>query len=246
MRRTLGYVLLALALAIGGVVAVAGALAASSVVASPAAFLSVGLSEEVPPTSRLLPPGATYWDLPTGSKIAVLKVEARSPAPAPPKTPRMLAVMLLREVNPRAAARFAPDAELGPYFDRVANEIYLKATLCPGHETSVRSDGYGFWANQMTGRSLAKHDDDPKPRLRTVATPVLVLRGTCDYKKPEVAREYVEVFPNARLHVLENAGHMPYVEAQENYLREVRRFLQEVMPPGDGDLQGAPKGPAAS
>lgn len=140
--------------------------------------------------------------------------------------PRLFAAIALAQLNPRAAARFAPEAELGAFFDEVANAFYLPLTVCRGSSPSVRSSGYGFWSNRITGASLARSDDDPRPRLRTVATPVLVLRGACDYKKEAVAREYAEVFPEARFVQLEGAGHMPYLDALEPYLAEVRPFLQ--------------------
>ncbi|MEM9055900.1 MAG: alpha/beta fold hydrolase, partial [Pseudomonadota bacterium] len=142
--------------------------------------------------------------------------------------PRLLAAVILAQLNPNAAARFAPEAEVGAFFDAVANEFYLSATVCPGADALVTSGGYGFWSNRMTGKSLRSRSDDPRPRLRELTLPVLVLRGVCDYKKEAVAREYAEVFPNARFHALEGAGHMPYLDAREGYLALVRPFLARV------------------
>ena len=331
-------------------------------------FLLPPLADEVDPTSRPLPPGATYWDLSTGSRVAVLKIDARGAVKAPPviflhggpgaysvaltpavdalsalagdghdvyfydqiggglsarlddvalysldrhladldairartgaekivliassfgaslganyiarhpehvaaavfsgagplfhpawkargdgkldevltptqrarlaqaiEKPRLFAAIILAEINADAAARFAPDAELGPFFDRVANEFYLPATVCAGRSPNVRSDGYGFWSNRMTTKTLWRRSDDPRPRLREVATPVLILRGVCDYKKEAVAREYADVFANARFHLIEGAGHMLYLEKPDEYLGYVRRFLNEVRESG--------------
>ena len=143
--------------------------------------------------------------------------------------PRLFAALALAEINPNAAARFAPDAEVDALFDRVANEIYLPATVCPGNPINVRSEGYGFWSNRMTGRTLAQQHSDPRPTLRATGVPLLVIRGACDYKKESVAREYVDVFPRSRYQPMMDAGHMPFLESPDEYLDHVRTFLRDAM-----------------
>ena len=61
-----------------------------------------------------------------------------------------------------------------------------------------RPAGVGFWVNAMTVRD-ARRIVDPRPALRSVDRPVLVLRGQCDYQRWEGTREYRDVFPNAVL-----------------------------------------------
>ncbi|MEL7312920.1 MAG: alpha/beta fold hydrolase [Pseudomonadota bacterium] len=149
------------------------------------------------------------------------------------ETPRVFTALALAAVNPNAAVRFAPDAELGALFDRVANEVYLPATVCPGNTVGFRSKGYGFWSNRMTGRTLSNQAYDPRPDLSNNQTPVLVIRGECDYKKADVALEYVEVIPNSRIISMAGAGHMPYLERPDAYLEHVRQFLKTTLRRGE-------------
>lgn len=139
--------------------------------------------------------------------------------------PRLLTAILLSEVNANAAARLASQNELGSFFDKVANAFYLPVAVCDPDRVKTITSGYGFWSNRLTGNSLRLRTDDPKSLLRKNATPVLVMRGECEYKKFAVAQDYVDVFPNAKFVAVEDAGHMLYWEKPDAFLEEVRRFL---------------------
>ncbi|MEM9385180.1 MAG: alpha/beta fold hydrolase [Pseudomonadota bacterium] len=144
------------------------------------------------------------------------------------KTPRLLAALALAEISPKAATRFASEWELGSLFDRVANAFYLPLAVCDLRGTEISSSGYGFWSNRMTGRSLGLPRQDPRPALRSNPTPVLILRGECDYKHEAVAQEYASVLPNAQFERFDDAGHMLYWERPQAYLQRVRRFLRRT------------------
>jgi len=78
---------------------------------------------------------------------------------------------------------------------------------------------------------------DPRPALRTVRTPALVLKGSCDYLPWALTREYRDTLPNAALVYLPGAGHQAYQEQPEPYLAAVRAFLlgtQLPVPPYTG------------
>jgi len=51
------------------------------------------------------------------------------------------------------------------------------------------------------------HTSDPRPALRAVRVPALVVRGECDRIRPEIAREYAEILPNASLVTVDGAAH---------------------------------------
>lgn len=144
------------------------------------------------------------------------------------ETPRLFAALVLADINHKAAVQFAGEAELGSLFDQVANEFYLPMAVCNSKDITTKSSGYGFWSNRMTGKTLRANSDDPRPKLKTNNTPVLVLRGECDYKKEAVAKEFATVFPNSQFNHYESAGHMLYWEQPDEYLRRVREFLTEV------------------
>ncbi|MEO9467483.1 alpha/beta hydrolase [Parasphingorhabdus sp.] len=140
--------------------------------------------------------------------------------------PRLFTALILADINPEAAARFAPEQEMGSFFDKIANEHYLPLTMCDPTKVKATSNGYGFWSSRMTGKTLINRTDDPKPVLKKTNLPVLVLRGTCDYKKEAVAKQYASVFPNSKFIAVEGTGHMIYGENPDEYLRLVRDFLQ--------------------
>ncbi|MEM8981377.1 MAG: alpha/beta hydrolase [Pseudomonadota bacterium] len=143
--------------------------------------------------------------------------------------PRLHAAILLAEVSPWAAARYASDRELGSFFDVVANEFYTPYTVCSIDGVDVRSRGYGFWSNRMTGKSLSASRSDPRAALRQAATPILIMRGPCDYKAEAVAMEYAATFPNATFSTIENSGHMIYWERPDAFNDHVLRFLDTVI-----------------
>lgn len=167
-----------------------------------------------------------YAEIGDGKIDDVLSDSQRARMRETVETPRVFVALALAVVNPNAAARFASDAELGALFDQVANEVYLPATVCTGNTVGFRSYGYGFWSNRMTGRTLSNQAYDPRPGLSNNQTPLLVIRGECDYKNTQVALEYVETFPNSSFMAIPGAGHMPYLERPVAYLQHVRRFLE--------------------
>ncbi len=101
----------------------------------------------------------------------------------------------------------------------------MRFTVCDLGAVTTKTQGYGFWSNRMTARSLSNQADDPKPMLERNETPVLIVRGVCDYKSADVAAQYDAVFPRSTLVVLEDAGHMPYWEKPDAFLEVVREFL---------------------
>ncbi len=140
--------------------------------------------------------------------------------------PRLFVAIALAEINPAAAARFAPDQEMGSFFDKIANEHYLPLAMCDPKKLDARSSGYGFWSSRMTGKTLVNQRFDPKPALTKIDIPVLVLRGPCDYKNEAVARQYTAIFPNSRFEEVKDTGHMAYGEDPQQYLRLLTDFLR--------------------
>ncbi|MCC5997373.1 MAG: alpha/beta fold hydrolase [Oceanicaulis sp.] len=70
---------------------------------------------------------------------------------------------------------------------------------------------------------------DPEPDLAQVRAPALLLWGAADAMiPPEHGRRFEAAMPDARLVVLENAGHMPMEEAPEDTVMVVRNFLASL------------------
>jgi proline iminopeptidase len=67
--------------------------------------------------------------------------------------------------------------------------------------------------------------------LAKVSMPVLVVHGTKDRSSPyQAGREWAMTLPNARLLTIENAAHVPWIEAPEKVLDPIRTFLNGVWP----------------
>lgn len=84
-----------------------------------------------------------------------------------------------------------------------------------------------------TAEALISHDC--ADRLGTISCPTLVTVGSLDICTPErYARELVRLIPDARLHVFEGAGHMPYVEEPERFTEVIHQFLASVSSSSNG------------
>jgi proline iminopeptidase len=55
-----------------------------------------------------------------------------------------------------------------------------------------------------------------------------VLRGECDYKRPEIAAEYAATIPDAVLREVADAGHLIRVDQPAAYESAVLRFLEPL------------------
>ena len=84
--------------------------------------------------------------------------------------------------------------------------------------------GFGYYANAMTTTSVDRVED-PRPRLKEVGAPVLVVRLECDRLRWEVAREYRSVFPEATLVVVDGADHAVESSRLGLYADLIRTFL---------------------
>lgn len=173
-------------------------------------------------------PGVIYpgdWPTGYGRVDERFDEDERARFEAAVNVPQLEAAMEVWASDPNAAAGLFPDAAAGAFFDRITNEFYLPHLGCDGANLGIVSDGYGFWANRMTGHDLNRVED-PKPHLAQSATPVLILRGECEYMHRAVAEQYLAVFRNSTLVEIQGAGHMIYWEQPDDFLRAVVAFLR--------------------
>ncbi|MDX3107874.1 alpha/beta fold hydrolase [Nonomuraea angiospora] len=139
--------------------------------------------------------------------------------------PRLLLAAALVEVaGPRAAHALLPGEAMDGEFESLVGDLDMRAG-CPGRPLRQPPSGSGFWANVMTARDAGRMAD-PRPALRRVAVPVLVLRGSCDYLAPEVAREYADVLPNAVFRAIDGSGHDIAHDRPAEYRELVTAFLR--------------------
>lgn len=140
--------------------------------------------------------------------------------------PRFLLQALLLGTNPQAAHRLIGDAES----DARLHEIAVTGRDlggCPGGppgEGEVHQNPQGFYTNQLTNADF-ETVADPRPVLRKVQTPALVLRAECDYVPWIDTREYRDTLPGATMVYIPGAGHGITGEAGPAYLRAILGFL---------------------
>ncbi|HYF39981.1 MAG TPA: alpha/beta fold hydrolase [Gemmatimonadales bacterium] len=116
----------------------------------------------------------------------------------------------LRESNPQAYARRVFELSVAPYFFDPSRVRDL---------TPFRVTGR---TQQEVWQSLG--DYDLRPRLAHISVPSLVLQGLNDVIPEESARTVAELL-GASLHLIPNCGHVPYVEAFDDFVRVLNGFL---------------------
>ncbi|HEX8133947.1 MAG TPA: alpha/beta hydrolase, partial [Actinomycetes bacterium] len=139
--------------------------------------------------------------LPTGQKLGLYRLLVLPP--------RMLLAWTLVQINPLAAHAFVGDAEMDARNDRVYNASRA-GTHCRDLPPGPALHGQGFYAFQFPQSAAALPWADPRPRLARLATPALVLKGSCDYLSWKSGLAYRQTLPNARLVYLHHAGHNAY------------------------------------
>jgi proline iminopeptidase len=75
-------------------------------------------------------------------------------------------------------------------------------------------------------------DWDWRASVRGVTAPTLIIHGTVDPLPLAGAREWAATLPNARLLLLEDIGHFPYLEAPEPFFNAADAFLRGSWPEG--------------
>ncbi|HEX6685162.1 MAG TPA: alpha/beta hydrolase [Candidatus Limnocylindrales bacterium] len=137
------------------------------------------------------------------------------------------AQVLLATAGPRATHTLLPDSTMDGVYQAFVSELDMRPG-CPDPLTATATQappaGFGFWVNAMTTRD-AREIADPRPALRAVTTPMLVLRGECDYLAWAVAREYRDLLPNATLLPIDGAGHDIATDQPDRYRAAVTAFL---------------------
>jgi proline iminopeptidase len=103
-------------------------------------------------------------------------------------------------------------------------------TCDPRAELAYTGGRPGFYANQLVVADELLRPD-PRPALRQVSAPALVLRGDCDYKRPEIAAEYAATLPRAVLREVRRAGHLIRADQPEAYDRALVDFLDQLARP---------------
>lgn len=156
----------------------------------------------------------------------------------------MLAHAMMHMIGPKAAQTLFPDTTMDGVFQAVVAAIDMRpGCTAPASSTSDTAGpgpaGFGFWANAATGYD-SQHISDPRPQLRHVTAPVLVLRGQCDYLAWAVTREYRDLLPGAVLLPIDGAGHSIAIDQPQRYRQATLAFLLDQPLPGEPYTKAEP------
>ena len=137
-------------------------------------------------------------------------------------TPRLIAVTLLSQLDPQAARTLAGDEEMDGF---LLDSFPLQPSpTCDPAAGLQPPAGAGYYVNVATNASLAAVPD-PRPALRALPTPALVLAPECDYLDPSLAQGYRDALPASRLVRVPGAGHVIQHDQPALLLDTVRAFL---------------------
>lgn len=137
--------------------------------------------------------------------------------------PRTLLGYALLQVNPAAAHSYLPDGEADARNDRVLS-LTQPALHCTGTATApIR--GSGFYALQYPQSATAPPGTDLRPSLAGLATPTLIIKGSCDYLSWRSAIDYRTALPNATLLYIPGAGHNTYQDQPAAVISAVQSLL---------------------
>lgn len=82
----------------------------------------------------------------------------------------------------------------------------------------------GYYAGLITLQSLQKYKD-PRSILKELCTSVLVIKAQYDNQKWGFTQEYLTLFKNSQLKVIQNAGHFIEFEQASELQRTIQTFL---------------------
>lgn len=107
----------------------------------------------------------------------------------------------------------------------LAAERFFELPHEPG--ARVETQASFTWSQACTGKFVWPIPDRGlKKRIHRIVVPTLVLWGTVDSViAPAYAREFAQRIPNARVELIDHAGHLPHLEQP----REVARLISGLL-----------------
>ncbi len=118
------------------------------------------------------------------------------------------------------------EAELAAVNRDFARFYMIASKTEPGaHLAALEESANGGWMVTATYFGLGKRHDY-RNAVRNVQVPTLVVQGENDLQTISVARGYVDLLPNAHLHVMEGASHFLLDKHPSEFAEVVREFLR--------------------
>ncbi len=131
----------------------------------------------------------------------------------------------LKASDPYAICREFYRSVLTTYTYSQTFDIGFKGDLCTGPKENVRQQ---MKVNSYVWRSLCNFNLVPK--LGAVTAPVLVIHGAADVIPLKASELWASGYPNARLLLIEKAGHITHVERPDIFFPAVETFVKGTFP----------------
>lgn len=131
----------------------------------------------------------------------------------------------LKATDPRAVCREFFQMILAVYVFKPESMNLFKGDVCSGSEDAVRNQRL---VNVQIWRALGAWD--LRSSLGAVKAPVLVIHGAADVIPVHSSEAWAAAMPNARLLIIDRAGHIPQVEQPEIFFKTVETFLKGSFP----------------
>lgn len=142
-------------------------------------------------------------------------------------TPSVMAALFLVARNPVIAKQIVAESAMEAFMDAMPTSVKIENNYCAGAEAGIPRGpivGSNAYVNKLVFASQKSYPD-PRPVLRGNSTPVLILRGACDFVPLAVAKEYLATFSQAQMVQIENAGHALYAAQPAQVYATIERFL---------------------
>ncbi|MBX7227432.1 MAG: alpha/beta hydrolase [Chitinophagales bacterium] len=123
-----------------------------------------------------------------------------------------------------AGKKIASDEEADSYLNKMA-EKFTKGLVYAPTKVLTEEGGGGGYCNIKVPTSYKKLSD-PRPKLKNNNIPVLIIKGQYDNIPWGNTNEYLDIFKNSQLKIIEKAGHDVYIEKPNEYLEAIKLFLK--------------------
>lgn len=104
--------------------------------------------------------------------------------------------------------------------------------MCSGPPEALRRQ---MPVNKAIWRSLGKFD--LRPAVRKVTAPVLVIHGEADVIPVQSSEDWAASYPDARLLLIQRAGHLAHLEQPDIFFNSIDQFLAGNWPDGARKIQ---------
>jgi proline iminopeptidase len=140
----------------------------------------------------------------------------------PPETVALFSRFINGQIEPK---EFKPSLmKLGDAYNPYTGLRQLPHMLIMGLQVKLRPEALIFYASHSKGWAVMD-------RLGEIQVPTLVMAGRDDFQfPPEHQEELAAGIPNARMELIDRAGHNPQDEQTAEVIRLIRSFFAETIP----------------